>query len=76
MSAGISRRGLLQIGAAAGGGLLLKIWSPELSLASEVAATPPAEFSPNAYIRITREKTTFLLASTEMGRASPPPSPS
>jgi isoquinoline 1-oxidoreductase subunit beta len=49
-SKGLSRRSVLQAGAAAGGGLLLSLALP--FGAREVAAADPDSFAPNAFIRI------------------------
>jgi isoquinoline 1-oxidoreductase beta subunit len=59
----LSRRGLLQAGAAVGGGLLLRLWIPEAR-----GAEAPASFAPNAFLSITRDKASFFVTSTEMGQ--------
>jgi isoquinoline 1-oxidoreductase beta subunit len=65
MNAELSRRGLLQVGAAVGGGLLVRMLLPEAHAAGEAAATV---FKPNAFLRIDRERTVFIVNEAEMGQ--------
>jgi isoquinoline 1-oxidoreductase beta subunit len=69
----LSRRAMLRVGAAAGGGLLLAFHSPfahalgvNAKVGRQVAGEP---FSPNAFIRIDRAgKTTLVIPQAEMGQ--------
>ncbi len=62
----LSRRGLLQAGAAMGGGLTLGVWIPSQAR----AATSNAKvFAPNAWIRVTSDdRVQFVLSPVEMGQ--------
>ncbi len=60
----LSRRGLLQVGAALGGGLLVGFFAP-----TGAAETATGEFAPNAFIRIDRAgKVTLVMPQVEMGQ--------
>ena len=66
----LSRRTLLQVGAAVGGGLIVGFIAPG-GMAAEPAATgsAPAGFAPNAFIRIDRAgKITLVMPQVEMGQ--------
>ena len=60
-----SRRALLRVGAAVGGGLLVSF----LATAQAAAPGAPAGFAPNAFIRIDRAgKVTLIMPQVEMGQ--------
>ena len=66
VSANPSRRALLQVGAAAGGGLLLGFLAPVGK-----AAGPGSGFAPNAFIRIDPAgKVTLIMPQVEMGQGT------
>ncbi|MDB5464802.1 MAG: aldehyde dehydrogenase [Phenylobacterium sp.] len=61
-----SRRALLQVGAALGGGLLVGFLAP-----AEAAAPGGSGFAPNAFIRIDRDgKVTLIMPQVEMGQGT------
>jgi isoquinoline 1-oxidoreductase beta subunit len=63
---GLNRRDFLRIGVAAGGGMLIQIYLPQLSSFAESPGTQ--NFSPNAFLRIgTNELVTVILGKSEMG---------
>ena len=65
----LSRRALLQVGAAAGGGLLVGFLAPTGKAASKAEDAGPGGFAPNAFIRIDRGgATTLIMPQVEMGQ--------
>ena len=65
----LSRRGFLKAGLAAGGGLVLGVHVPGLGRLAEPAAQAPADFAPNAYLRIAADETVTVFAGhSEMGQ--------
>ena len=56
-----SRRTLLQVGAAAGGGLLVSFLAPIGVAAGKEEAAPKSDFAPNAFIRIDRSGNPYIL---------------
>ena len=63
----LTRRTMLKATATAGGGLILSVSIPRLSAA--LAAEPPADFAPNAFVRIDPDgKVTFTIPQVEMGQ--------
>ncbi len=67
-TATLSRRALLRVSAAAGGGLLLGIGLPAPGRAAP-ADTPAGEFAPDAYIRLdTAGNLTLIMPQVEMGQ--------
>ena len=69
----LSRRAILRVSAAAGGGLLLGFYSPIAEAAAVNAASgtapEPGPFAPDAFIRIDRAgKTTLVIPQVEMGQ--------
>ena len=67
----LSRRGFLQVGAAAGGGLMLSLRLPFATGGAEAQALMPDGFAPNAFIRIEREGEIVLtMPSVEMGQGT------
>ena len=66
---GVSRRGLLQAGAAAGGGLVLSLTLP--FAASEAETAGANAFAPNAFVRIDRDGQIILtMPYVEMGQGT------
>src|ERR1700726_1023188 len=64
-----TRRTLLQVGAAAGGGLLVGFLVPIGQATGKVGDAPPGSFAPNAFIRIDRlGKVTLVMPQVEMGQ--------
>jgi isoquinoline 1-oxidoreductase beta subunit len=65
-----SRRDFLKTSAAVGGGLLISMYLPELSRATEkFTEAPAAPFAPNAFIRIgTDDLITVIINKSEMGQ--------
>lgn len=64
-----SRRAVLQVGVAAGGGLLVGFLAPVGKAAGRVGDSPAAGFAPNAFIRIDRTgKITLVMPQVEMGQ--------
>jgi len=64
-----SRRALLQVGAAVGGGLLVGFLAPVGKAAEPGEDVPGATFAPNAFIRIDRAgKVTLVMPQVEMGQ--------
>jgi isoquinoline 1-oxidoreductase beta subunit len=66
---GLSRRGFLQVGAAAGGGLMLSLVLPLAN--NKAAAAGAGEFAPNAFIRISGDGQIVLtMPYVEMGQGT------
>jgi isoquinoline 1-oxidoreductase beta subunit len=66
---GPSRRTLLQVGLAAGGGLLVGFLVPIGPATGKVGDAPPGSLAPNAFIRIDRAgKVTLVMPQVEMGQ--------
>jgi isoquinoline 1-oxidoreductase beta subunit len=66
-----SRRTLLKVAAAAGGGLLVGFLAPMGQAASREEPAPKGGFAPNAFIRIDRSgKTTLVMPQVEMGQGT------
>ena len=64
-----TRRALLKVAAAAGGGLLVSFLAPVGKATSQQEAAPKGGFAPNAFIRIDRTgKTTLVMPQVEMGQ--------
>jgi isoquinoline 1-oxidoreductase beta subunit len=64
-----TRRALLQVAAAAGGGLLVSFLAPIGKAAGQQENAPADGFAPNAFIRIDRTgKTTLVMPQVEMGQ--------
>ncbi len=62
----VDRRNFLKVSAAAGGGLLISLYLPQLSKADSLPAAP---FAPNAFIRIgTDDIVTVVVNKSEMGQ--------
>jgi isoquinoline 1-oxidoreductase beta subunit len=67
---GLSRRTLIQVGAAAGGGLLVGFLAP-LGGAAGQADAPAGGFAPNAFIRIDpASKVVLVMPQVEMGQGT------
>ena len=66
----LDRRAFLKTGAAAGGGLLISVYLPELARAtSKLRLIPASPFAPNAFIRIaTDDIITVVVTKSEMGQ--------
>jgi len=65
----LSRRTLLQVGVAAGGGLLVGFLAPVGKAADQGGESPGPGFAPNAFIRIDRTgKVTLVMPQVEMGQ--------
>lgn len=67
----LKRRDFFKVGAAAGGGLLISLYLPELAHAAtpKASAIKPALFTPNAFIRIaTDDSVTIIVNKSEMGQ--------
>jgi isoquinoline 1-oxidoreductase beta subunit len=63
----LTRRTMLKATAAVGGGLILSVSVPRLD--AVLAAEPPADFSPNAFVSMdTDGKVTFTIPQVEMGQ--------
>ncbi len=66
---GLSRRRFLQVGTAAGGGMLLSLTLPFARRAADAAS--PSRFAPNAFIRIDRNGDIILIMPyVEMGQGT------
>ena len=71
LAAGLSRRGFLKAGAAAGGGLLIGIALPGLLAEAEAAGKAAAEFTPNAFVRVGSDgRITLVMNQVEMGQGT------
>lgn len=65
----LSRRGFLQAGALAAGGLVLGVYLPERSSLAAAADEKAKGFAPNAFVRIgTDESVTVIVNHSEMGQ--------
>jgi len=65
----LSRRDMLRVSAAAGGGMLLGFYSPFADAASVETSAVAAPFAPDAFIRIDRTgKVTLVMPQVEMGQ--------
>ncbi|HVS40558.1 MAG TPA: xanthine dehydrogenase family protein molybdopterin-binding subunit [Gemmataceae bacterium] len=65
----LSRRGFLKTSLAASGGLLLGVHIPALGRSAEPAGPAPAEFAPNAYLRVAADDAVTVFAGhSEMGQ--------
>ena len=70
LTRGVSRRSFLAAGAAAGGGLLLGFYLPQLIGAKAQVVTTEA-FAPNAFVRIGRDENVILvMPQVEMGQGT------
>jgi isoquinoline 1-oxidoreductase subunit beta len=70
LTRGVSRRSFLVAGAAAGGGLLLGFYLPQLIGAKAQIVTTDA-FGPNAFVRIGRDDSvTLVMPQVEMGQGT------
>ena len=70
LTRGVSRRSFLAAGAAAGGGLLLGFYLPQLIGAKAQVVTTEA-FAPNAFVRIGRDDNVILvMPQVEMGQGT------
>ena len=66
----LTRRELLAVGAAAGGGLMIG-WRVEARPRSAAASTTPAAFVPNQWIRIGKDgRVTLVVSQVEMGQGT------
>jgi isoquinoline 1-oxidoreductase beta subunit len=64
-----SRRLILKVGLAAGGGLMLGLRLPSLARADDPPTTAAAEFVPNAFVRVDPKGViTLIMAHTEVGQ--------
>jgi isoquinoline 1-oxidoreductase beta subunit len=64
-----SRRSFLKLAGVAGGGLLLGMRLPGLARGADAGADAPADFAPNAFLRIDPKGTiTLIMAHTEVGQ--------
>src|SRR5438552_15530996 len=76
MTTEMKRRSFLRVGAAAGGGLLIGLYLPEVARAGRDAGAPqpgmaalPGTFAPNAFVRIgTDDSVTVVVNKSEMGQ--------
>jgi isoquinoline 1-oxidoreductase beta subunit len=67
----LSRRKFIQTGAAVGGGLLLSFYLPAFGKFRNAGMTAPANFAPNAFIRIgTDDIITVIVNHSEMGQGA------
>ena len=67
----LARRGILEIGAALGGGLALAVVLPPASRPARSAAGASPNLAPNAFIRIDRRgAVTLVMPSVEMGQGT------
>jgi isoquinoline 1-oxidoreductase beta subunit len=65
----VSRREFLQVSGVAGGGLLLATFLEPLTALKAYGATPAADFTPNAFIRITPDGVVTIIAQNpEIGQ--------
>jgi isoquinoline 1-oxidoreductase beta subunit len=65
----VSRREFLQVSGLAGGGILLATFLDPLGSLAVLGATPPPEFTPNAFIRITPDGIVTIIAQNpEIGQ--------
>ncbi len=65
----LSRRGFLKVGLAAGGSLVLGVHVPGLGRSAEPAGQAPADFAPNAYLRVAPDDSVTVFAGhSEMGQ--------
>ena len=62
----VTRREFLKVGAAAGGGLLVEIWSPRPARAA--GDRTPGPFAPSAFLRVAADGVTFICPQVEMGQ--------
>jgi isoquinoline 1-oxidoreductase subunit beta len=70
LSGGVSRRSFLVTGAAAGGGLLIGFYLPQLIGAKAQIVTTEA-FGPNAFVRIRPDDSvTLVMPQVEMGQGT------
>src|SRR5258708_2342316 len=68
-SRGVSRRTILKVSAAAGGGILLSVGLPYL--VGSGSAADDANFAPNAFVRIARDgQVTLIMNQVEMGQGT------
>jgi isoquinoline 1-oxidoreductase beta subunit len=67
----VSRRNLLKVSAAAGGGLLLGFYLPQVIGAEAAKAATAGAFAPNAFVRIDRnDRVTLIMPQVEMGQGT------
>lgn len=70
-ASGLSRRGFLQAGAAAGLVLGLQLSLVKKAFAADAGTAPAGDFAPNAFIRIAPDNTiTFVIKHFEMGQGA------